>query len=207
MKLTVYTAAGVAGKEIDIPKALNVPSNGHAIYEAIKNFCANQRQGTHKTKTRAEVSGGGIKPWRQKGTGRARSGSNTSPIWVRGGKAHGPKVHLYKTGFNKKTRKSTLLMALSEKAQTGELKILEAVQIEEPKTKKMVEFLKNMQVNQRKNLLVLDEPNKNVLLSGRNVKDLEIKQINEISTYDVLNCNLVLMTQKSMDRLIQGAGA
>ena len=98
-------------------------------------------------------------------------------------------------------------MAISEKAKSGDLKILEALQIVEPKTKKIIEFLKAIQADQGKNLLVLDAPDKNVLLAGRNVRNLEIMQVNEISTYDVLNSNRVLMTHKSIDRLIQGEGA
>ena len=199
--MNCFNTDGSAVSDIALPDIFAVKVNGHLLYESVKCYRANQRQGTAKTKRRGEVSGGGIKPWKQKGTGRARSGSNTSSIWVRGGKAHGPNPHLYKTAFNKKARKQSLIMALASKASTGGLKLIEAFSIDEPKTKKIVAVLEKMGVLESSNLVVLDQLNKNALLAARNIKDLAVKQVKDLSAYDVLNCKQVILTKKSLDFL------
>ncbi len=197
---------GSNGKQIDLPAVFETKGNGHVLYEAVKSHLANQRQGTAKTKTRAETSGGGKKPWRQKGTGRARSGSNTSPIWVRGGKAHGAVPRDYRTGLNRKVKRSALQMALSLAASEGRLKVLDALEIAEAKTKRMVEILEKIGAAQSKSLLVLEPPDAKILQAGRNVSLLCIKPVNELNAYDILNCEHLVLTQKSLARIAEVFG-
>lgn len=204
MTVKTYKSDGALGNEIKLPEIFDEKPNSHLLYEAVKCFLANQRQGTSKTKGRDEVSGGGIKPWRQKGTGRARSGSNTSPVWKRGGKAHGPDPRDYRTAFNKKARRKALVMAISSKVQGGEIKILESLEISEPKTKNICTLLNNIgsSVNV-KNLLVLDGINNKILLAGRNVKDLNIKQLKELNAYDIISCKELIITKDSLLKIAE----
>lgn len=206
-KINMLQTDGSRGKEIDLPSIFETKVNDHLLYEAVKCYLANQRQGTAKTKTRAEASGGGKKPWRQKGTGHARSGSNTSPIWVRGGKAHGAVPRDYRTSLNRKVRRSALQMALSLKASEGQIKIFESFEVAEPKTKNVVEILGKIGASKAKSLLVLDQPNPKTLRAGRNVACLCIIQVNELSAYDILNCDNLLLTQKSLARIAEVFGS
>jgi len=144
MKITIISKDGKNGKEIELPKLFETKINEHLLYEAVKCYLANQRQGNSQTKTRAEVSGGGRKPWKQKGTGRARAGSNTSPVWKRGSKAHGPEPRLYKTNLNRIARRKALHMALSVRASEGGLQVLDALEVATPKTKEIVTVLHNL---------------------------------------------------------------
>jgi large subunit ribosomal protein L4 len=207
MKLQIVGSDGSKGKEIDLPAFFETTINEHLLYEAVKCFLANQRQGTAKSKGRSEVSGGGVKPWRQKGTGRARSGSNTSPIWKRGGKAHGPQPHLYKTSFNKKARKKAITIALSLKAGEGNVTIIDAIELQDAKTKSMVQILKNIGIEKQKSLLVLNQSPAAALRAGRNIKFLKIKPVHEITVYDVMNCQKLIFTKESLDKVIEVYGS
>ncbi len=189
MKAKLYQQNGTVKGDIDLPgTAFNAEVNEPVLYQVIKSYLANKRQGTSKTKGRAEVSGGGRKPWRQKGTGRARAGSNTSPIWVRGGKAFGPDPRDYYTVIPKRLKKIALVSALSSRAKEEKIIVVDEVECKEPKTKLITQMLEALAVSGKKNLLVVDTSgSKNIYLSGRNIKGLEIKPISEINAYDVVN--------------------
>ena len=201
IKVAVYSADGAAGKEIELPEVFETKVNEHLIYEAVKCYLANQRQGTSKTKTRAEVSGGGIKPWRQKGTGRARSGSNTSPIWKRGGKAHGPKPRTYDTALNRMAKRSALRMALSIKAQNGGITVIDALAMNAPKTKDLCAILKNLGIEKAKSLVVVEKSDKNILLAARNVMNLRVKPVAELNVYEIMNCEKIVLTKQSLGKI------
>ena len=156
------------------------------MHEVVVNYLANQRQGTQSTKTRTEVRGGGIKPWRQKGTGRARQGSIRAPQWVGGGVALGPKPRDYRYTLNKKVRRLALKSALSSKVQDNEIIVLDALSCDEIKTKQITNLLKNLNVNE-KALIVLPENDKNIVLSARNIKGVDTTYVGSINTYEVLN--------------------
>ena len=151
------------------------------MHEVVVNYLANQRQGTQSTKTRTEVRGGGIKPWRQKGTGRARQGSIRAPQWVGGGVALGPKPRDYRYTLNKKVRRLALKSALSSKVQDNEIIVLDALSCDEIKTKQITNLLKNLNVNE-KALIVLPENDKNIVLSARNIKGVDTTYVGSINT-------------------------
>lgn len=200
MKAKVLSVDGQEKSEIQLPALFETEVKDHVLYEAVKSYLANQRQGTSKAKSRSEVSGGGEKPFRQKGTGRARAGTNTSPLWVRGSKAHGPNPRSYRTSLNKKVKKSALKMALSLKAKENKVKVLNVISFETPKTKNMKALLDAVKV-EKKILLILDKPDANIFLSGRNLKGLKIKQAGELNVFDVLNCEQMIITEEAVGKL------
>ena len=166
---TIYDMSGKKVGEMELSDAVfGLEPNVPAMHAAVKNYLANQRQGTQSTLTRAEVSGGGIKPWRQKGTGRARQGSTRSPQWTHGGIALGPKPRSYRYAINKKTRRLALLSALSAKAAAGEILVVDNLDLSEIKTKKMVQLLGALDVT-GKALVVTPEARHNVVRSARNI--------------------------------------
>jgi large subunit ribosomal protein L4 len=188
MKATVFSQDGTKKKEIDLPESVfGGKINEHLMYLVVKAYQANQRQGTSKTKGRSEVSGGGKKPWRQKGTGRARSGSNTSPVWVRGGKAFGPNPRSYTTTIPGKMRLAALRSAFSARAREEKVMVVDAISCNQPKTAIIANMLKALSVYQKRNLLITSPDQKNVFLAGRNIKNLEIKPLAEINALDVLH--------------------
>ncbi|MDG5813744.1 50S ribosomal protein L4 [Chitinispirillales bacterium ANBcel5] len=204
MKAKLYQQNGTLKGEVQLPDAVFAAEvNEHVLHQVIKSYLANQRQGTSKTKTRAEVSGGGRKPWRQKGTGRARAGSNTSPVWVRGGKAFGPETRDYYTVIPRKLKKIALSSALSSRAKDEKVVIVDSIQCQEPKTKTIADLLGALSVNGKKNLLIVDvEDSKNVYLSGRNIKNLEIKMVSDINAYDVIHSeNIIFGNEKLIEKV------
>jgi len=199
MKAKLYTHNGEIKGEIDLPEEVfGADINEHLMHEVIKGYRANCRQGTSKTKTRAEVSGGGVKPWRQKGTGRARAGSNTSPVWVRGGKAFGPVPRDYSTTVPHKMRKGALCSALSCRAREEKIMVIDALSIEQVKTKTMAGILKALSALGAKNLLVVNAGDLAACRAGRNIKNLQVKPLNEIHTFDVLNNENVIFAGKEL---------
>lgn len=202
MKAKIYLQDGTVKGEIDLPEEVFASEvNEHLMHEVVTSYLANQRQGTSKAKGRSEVSGGGRKPFRQKGTGRARAGSNTSPVWVRGGKAFGPDPRDYYRTVPRKMRKAALRSALSSRAQDEGIKVLEQLNLDSPKTKDIVSMLKGMEILDSKILLVLDKDNRNAFLSSRNIKNLKVKGIKDINTYDVLNSeNIVFSAQALVEK-------
>lgn len=203
MKAKLYQQDGTIKGELDLPESIfGAEINEPVLHQVIKQLLANQRQGTSKTKRRDEVSGGGKKPWRQKGTGRARAGSNTSPIWVRGGKAHGPEPRDYYTTIPKKMRRLALTSALSSRAKSENVIVIESVKCDKPHTKTVVDLLKALSVTGKRNLLVIDNNGKNIYLSGRNIKDIDIRPVNEINAYDILaNENIIFVEQNLIGKV------
>lgn len=178
-----------------------IEPNDNVIYDAVVLYNASQRQGTHSTKTRSEVSGGGRKPWRQKGTGNARQGSIRAVQWRHGGIAHGPKPRDYSKKMNKKERRLALLSALTYKAQDKEIIVLDNINLESNKTKEMLNVMNTLKINDYKILLVVSELNDNVCLSARNLGNIKIVLPNEVNTYDVLNADKLVLTEASLKML------
>ena len=178
-----------------------IEPNDNVIYDAVVLYNASQRQGTHSTKTRSEVSGGGRKPWRQKGTGNARQGSIRAVQWRHGGIAHGPKPRDYSKKMNKKERRLALLSALTYKAQDKELIILDNINMESNKTKEMLNIMNALKISDYKILLIVSELNDNVCLSARNLGNIKIVLPNEVNTYDVLNADKLVLTEASLKML------
>lgn len=170
------------------------------MHEVVVNFLANQRQGTQSTKTRTEVRGGGIKPWRQKGTGRARQGSIRAPQWVGGGVALGPKPRDYRYRVNKKVRQAALRSALSSKVADEDLIVLENLSLDEIKTKEIVKVLANLGVTE-KALFVLPTVDKNVVLSARNIPGVDTTYVGAINTYEVLNHTKCIIVKDAVSKL------
>lgn len=175
------------------------PKNA-VIHDVVVNYLANQRQGTQSTKTRTEVRGGGAKPWRQKGTGRARQGSIRAPQWKGGGVALGPKPRDYSYRLNKKVRRLALKMALSSKVSGGDMIIVEDLAFDEIKTAKAVEMLKNLGISQ-KALIVTKENDSNVYKSARNIPGVNISFVDSLNTYDVLNHTKFIIAKDAIEKI------
>jgi large subunit ribosomal protein L4 len=175
-----------------------------AMYLAVDAYLNNNRQGTHKTKNRAEVSGGGKKPWKQKGTGRARQGSNTAPQWARGGKAHGAKPHLYKLDMNKKVKRRALLSAFTVKAKEGAVYVFEKLALAAPKTKDLVKVFKTAALDGQRNLVLVSESDKNLLLASRNIPDVQVQRVWDANTYELISAKNVIFTDAAVKALADG---
>jgi large subunit ribosomal protein L4 len=198
MQLNVLKIDGSKTAEtVDLPASVfEIEPNHHLIYLAVRAFLSNQRQGTHKTKGRSEVSGGGKKPWRQKGRGTARAGTTRSPIWVGGGTVHGPQPRLYKQKMNRKTVLLARMSALSLKAKAGEIVIVEDISFEKPKTKDFSSIIRNLSLEGKKILMLTSKHSENVYKSGRNIPGVHIQNATDAATYDLVN-NQVILIQKS----------
>lgn len=177
-------------------EVFGIEPNDHAIYLTVKAYLANQRQGTHKAKERAEVRGGGKKPWRQKGRGGARAGTTRSPLWVGGGTIFGPRPRDYSQKVTKKTKELAKRSALSYKVKDNQLMVVEDFNFDSPKTKQFAEILSSLKINGKKVLLLTDGKQENVYKSGRNIEKVFVKEAQSASTYDLLN-NQLLLLQKS----------
>ncbi len=192
-----------SGKKIKEVKASDeifaVPLKEHLLYEAVINYRANQRQGTASTKTRGEVRGGGRKPWRQKGTGRARAGSTRSPIWKGGGTTFGPKPRDYSYSLPKRAKKTALKSVLSMKLAEKQLLIVDALKLKEPKTKEFIALIKNLKLDSA--LIVDQHDNKNLFLAAQNVPKTKVIDVSQVTVYDVLNHNWLVLTKKAFDSL------
>ena len=192
-KVDVYDLNGKKVSDIELAESVfGIEPNEAIVHSVLVNYLANQRQGTQSTKTRAEVSGGGRKPWRQKGTGRARQGSIRAPQWIKGGIALGPKPRSYKYTVNKKERRLAIRSVLSSKVLEKELTVVDKLEVKEIKTKTMVKALADMKV-EGKTLIILPENNKNVLMSSRNIEGVKTIVANNINIFDLLKyTNLIL---------------
>ena len=192
-KIDVYDIQGKKVSTVDLKDEIfGIEPNEAVVHSVLVNFLANQRQGTQSTKTRAEVSGGGRKPWRQKGTGRARQGSIRAPQWIKGGIALGPKPRSYKYTVNKKERQLAIKSILSSKVLEKELTVVDKLEVKEIKTKTMVKALADMKV-EGKTLIVLPEKNNEVYMSSRNIEGVKTILLNNINVFDLLKyTNLVL---------------
>lgn len=198
--VSVYNIEGNEVGTIDLNDAVfGVEVNEHLVHMAVVNQLANNRQGTQSAKTRSEVSGGGRKPWRQKGTGHARQGSTRSPQWTGGGVVFAPKPRDYSFKMNKKEKRIALLSALSSKVADNKIVVLDAFNLDEVKTKKFAEVMSNLKVD--KALVVIEGENKNVVLSGRNIPTVKVSATNEINTYDVLKYETLVVTKAAVEKL------
>jgi len=192
-KVDVYDIKGKKVSDIELADAVfGIEPNENIVHAVLVNYLANQRQGTQSTKTRAEVRGGGKKPWRQKGTGRARQGSIRAPQWIKGGIALGPKPRSYKYTVNKKERRLAIKSLLSSKVIEKELTVVDKLELKEIKTKSMVSALAALKV-EGKTLIIVPETNKNVLMSARNIEGVKTITANNINVFDLLKyTNLIL---------------
>ena len=192
-KVDVLDMKGKKVSDIELADSVfGIEPNEAIVHSVLVNYLANQRQGTQSTKTRAEVSGGGKKPWRQKGTGRARQGSIRAPQWIKGGIALGPKPRSYKYSVNKKEKRLAIKSVLSSKVLEKELTVVDKLEVKEIKTKIMVKALADMKV-EGKTLIILPENNKNVLMSSRNIEGVKTIVANNINIFDLLKyTNLIL---------------
>ncbi len=192
-KIDVYNIEGKKVSDIELADSVfGIEPNENIVHSVLKNYLANQRQGTQSTKTRAEVSGGGKKPWRQKGTGRARQGSTRAPQWIKGGVALGPKPRSYKYTINKKEKRLAIKSVLSSKVLEKELTVVDKLELKEIKTKSMVNALTALKV-EGKTLIILPENNKNVVMSARNIEGVKTISANNINIFDLLKYgNLIL---------------
>jgi large subunit ribosomal protein L4 len=175
--------------------------NEHLLWLSVKRHLGNQRQGTAKVKGRGEVSGGGRKPWRQKGTGRARSGSNTSPLWPGGGRAFGPEPRDHRTELPKQQRRAALASALSLRAGENAISVIEPLQMTEPKTRDVAALLVRLGLHDKRTLLVLEKADEAVVKSCRNLRNLRTTLAHQVNAYDLLHCEAVLVTQPGLERM------
>ncbi len=203
MKVSVFKTSGEdTGKKVDLKKDFfGVEPSDHAIYLDVKQYLANRRQGTSKTKERAEITGSTRKIKKQKGTGTARAGSIKSPIFRGGGRTFGPRPRSYSFKLNKKVKQLARLSALSYKAKDKGIMVLEDFNMEAPKTKEFLDIRKNLKIDEKKSLLVIPEPNKNIYLSSRNLEKSKIITVSELNTYDIMNASVVVFFESSLDVL------
>lgn len=200
LKVDVLDMKGKKVKDIELNEnVFGVDVNDIVVHTALVNYLANQRQGTGSTKTRAEVRGGGRKPWRQKGTGRARQGSIRAPQWMKGGIALGPKPRSYKYAIPKKMRKLALKSVLTSKVEEKELIVVDKLELKEIKTKEMIKVLNNL--NTKKALIVLSEKNLNVQASARNIENVKTTLVNTINVFDLLKYDNLVVTEDAIKKL------
>ena len=200
-KIDVYGIDGKKVKEVELKEEIfGIEPNEAVVHNVLVNFLANQRQGTQSTKTRSEVSGGGKKPWRQKGTGRARQGSIRAPQWIKGGIALGPKPRSYKYTVNKKERVLAVKSVLSAKVLENNLVVVDKLSFKDIKTKEMVKALSNLKV-EGKTLIMLPEKNENVQKSARNIENVKTTLVNTINVYDLLKYQKLVVTLDTIKKL------
>ncbi len=200
-KIDVYNIEGKKVSDIELnDEVFGIKPNEKVVHSVLVNYLANQRQGTSNTKTRAEVSGGGRKPWRQKGTGRARQGSIRAPQWFKGGVALGPKPRDYSYTVNKKEKRLAIKSVLSSKVIENNLVVVDSLPFKEIKTKEMVKTLDNLKV-EGKALILLPEKDENVQKSARNIKGIKTSLVNTINIYDLLKYNKLILTVNSVKSL------
>ncbi len=200
-KVDVYDLKGKKVSDIDLADSIfGIEPNENIVHSVLVNYLANQRQGTQSTKTRAEVSGGGKKPWRQKGTGRARQGSTRSPQWIKGGIALGPKPRSYRYTVNKKERRLAIKSILSAKVLEKELTVVDKLEVNEIKTKTMAKALTDLKV-EGKTLIVLPENNKNVYMSARNIEGVKAITANNINVFDLLKYTNLILSVDTVKKL------
>ena len=194
----------ISGKKVsDIELAdgiFAIEPNMYAMHLVVVNYLANQRQGTQSTRTRSEVSGGGKKPWRQKGTGRARQGSTRAPQWYHGGIAHGPKPRTYGGDINKKVRRLAMKSALSSKVAGDELVVLDSFKLDAIKTKEVAKTLNALNTG-KKTLIVLPEKDDVIYRSARNIAGVKVSLVNTLNVYDILNCDTILVLKDAVAKI------
>lgn len=203
MELAVLNKTGKeTGRKVELMDSIfSIEPNDHAIYLDVKQYLANKRQGTHKSKERNEVSGSTRKIKRQKGTGGARAGSIKNPLFTGGGRIFGPQPRDYSFKLNKKVKQLARKSALTYKARNNEIMVLEDFSLDAPKTKDYVTVLSNLKIDGKKSLVVLNEPNKNIYLSSRNLSGTRVVTTSELTTYDILNSTSLVFFESSLDNI------
>lgn len=200
-KVDVYDMSGAVVGSVELSDSVFAAEiNESAMHAAVVNYLANQRQGTQSARTRAEVSGGGRKPWRQKGTGRARQGSIRAPQWTGGGVVFAPKPRDYSAKINKKVRRAAFKSALSAKLQAGELTVVKAIELDQIKTKSIADMLNALGAD-RKPLIVLPEVDKKVVLSTRNIAGAKTAVVGALSVYDILDSGRFILTEAAVQKI------
>ena len=202
--MSKYSVLDMAGKKVSDIKlndaVFGIEPNMSAMHLVVVGYLANQRQGTQSTKTRSEVSGGGKKPWRQKGTGRARQGSTRSPQWYHGGIALGPKPRTYGIDVNKKVRRLAMKSALSSKVAADEMIVLDSVNLDAIKTKEIAKMFEAIKA-QKKVLVVLPENNEVIYKSTRNIEGAKVSTVNTLNVYDILNCDTIVVLKDAVTKI------
>ena len=202
-KVTVYNMAGAAVGEMELADSVfGITPNQAIMHAAVVNYLANQRQGTQSTLTRAEVSGGGRKPWRQKGTGHARQGSTRAPQWRHGGVALGPKPRSYRFTLNKKVRRIAMKSAFSTKVQEGSFIVVDNISVDEIKTKTMVKMLEGLGAT-KKALIVTPEADQKVVRSARNIPGVKTAAVNTLNVYDILDCDKFIIAREAVNKFTE----
>lgn len=201
-KVTLYNLEGKKAGEVELRAELfGIKPNNKVVHQYVKIYLANQRQGTVKKKSRSEVRGGGAKPWRQKGTGRARAGTINSPIWVGGGRAFGPYPRNWKSTLPKKVSRSALKSAFSAKADEEKIRVLEDINLEKPNTKTIANLLQNLEVSGLRVLFLGADKEDNLYKSCRNINNLTFKPAQLVNPYDLLKCEYLLITQRALRKI------
>ena len=199
--VSVFDVSGKKVSDLELSEGIfGIVPNTSAMHIVVVNYLANQRQGTQSTLTRSEVSGGGKKPWKQKGSGRARQGSTRAPQWYRGGIAHGPKPRSYGFSVNRKVRKLAMKSALSAKVAASEMVVLDSLKLEAIKTKEIVKVLSALETG-KKVLLVLPEKDDIVYRSARNIAGVKVTLVNTLNVYDILNCNTLVVLKDAVAKI------
>ena len=203
MKVSVLDIKGKeTGREVELSESVfGLEPNDHVVYLDVKQHLANKRQGTHKAKERADIVGSTRKIKKQKGKGNARAGSIKSPIFRGGGRVFGPRPRDYHFKLNKKLKRLARKTVLSQKLKNNQLMIVEDFGFEAPKTKEFLNLLDNLNIRDKKSLIVLDESNKNVYLSSRNLKTAKVVNVSELNTYNIMNSNVLLISESRLDEL------
>ena len=200
-QVQVYNQEGKKTSKLELADSVfGITPNANAMHLAVVSYLANQRQGTQSTLTRSEVSGGGAKPWRQKGTGRARQGSIRSPQWTHGGIALGPKPRTYKVNLNKKVKRLAMKSALSTKVADEEIKVVNKIELDAIKTKEMVEVLTKLKAA-KKTLIVTPEVDEKIYKSARNIEGVKVVTVNTLCVYDILNCDTFLVLKDAVKKI------
>ncbi len=200
-KVIIYNISGDQVGEIELSdNVFGIEVNEYVLHEAVKNQLANKRQGTQSTKTRAEVRGGGRKPWRQKGTGRARVGSIRSPLWIGGGVTFAPKPRDYSYRLPKRVRKLAMKSALTSKVNNDEIIVLDELNIRAPKTKEIIGILKNLNID-KKALIVINEKDEAVIKSARNIPGIKTTSVNTLNVYDILKYDKFIITKDAVQKV------
>ncbi|NNE44724.1 MAG: 50S ribosomal protein L4 [Gemmatimonadetes bacterium] len=197
-----FSAGGDKTAEVSLPdEVFGIEPNPHVVWESVVNFQANQRHGTAKVKSRGEISRSNSKPWKQKGTGRARAGTWRSPIWIGGGRIHGPQPRDHSYRLPKKIRRLAIKSALSDRANEGRVIVVDSVDVNEPKTKVMWDLLSKMKVSHHKVLILTDDLSENLALSVRNIPNALAMEAREVNAYTVVSSDYVLVTKGGLKQL------
>lgn len=203
--LDVYDISGAKIGDVKLePTVFEQETNQKVLHQYVKAYLANQRQGTVSKKGRSEVRGGGVKPWRQKGTGRARAGSIRSPIWVGGGRTFAPKPRDFRVSLPKKIKKEALRSALCDKFKENRLRVIDKPLLDKPRTKTIADFLKKLGIEKSRVLLLFEGKDENLIKSSRNISNLSLKYARLVNGYDILNCEYLIMTKPAIEVLERG---